>query len=636
MTSAKIGFGISLSSTDQLSHEEFLQQVDWAKSASKSLTRASDVATFCTALRKHALGAPHRGGSKKATSKTVQEKSSLWSKYAFDSSGSVSPLVGFWESFGVKPRRSVAGRKTSTTSRRNGSAGKKADPARLLKILSTEESLEPVDLLIVFEILHRVGTELPDDVLFAVWRKALVSAISLSTHFNEPAGNPAPEDQRLLILGELPLQAGLLFADVKGGSSVCKLGSQFLRTELLDQTDTDGTPNAELLERLSLWIACLVRATEWTHAFRFKLWSAETRGRFRDLVGIVAPFCRLDGKLALGNGSSHQVPSLMTSAYRVAGWKDKTAPADLVRDVKRFSEKPKKSKRTNKVRRRLRDNDDYPVTQSDWARVACMRSDWSPHSDTLIVAHHATEPMIDLAVLGDVLLSGAWDLSVSINGKPVELDDDWDCNCWYSDEDADYLELNQTLDNGVMIDRQLMLSRENHFAVFADCISGAKDARIEYASRLPLVKNAAAKQSKLSRECTLKVEGTRVRAFPLALPDDRVIGTPGQFGVSDGRLELKQVAIGGLYAPVVLDWDPKLSNKGADWRTLTVSHDGKMLKTDMAAGHRLRIGEQQVFFYRRIDESEEPHSVLGHHTMSETVIGMFDEIGEVDPIVIVE
>ncbi|MCH7988640.1 MAG: hypothetical protein IID46_05735 [Planctomycetes bacterium] len=508
----------------------------------------------------------------------------------------------------------------------------------MLQRLEWDEFPEPLVLLVLMEMLHRVGNELPDDILFPLWRKTLSLAVEFSANFDEPAGSDVPEDQRLLISGELPWEAGLLFADIKGAAKPAKSGSRFLRKELLDQTDSDGTPHAELLERLSLWIAPLVRATEWSQTFREKLWKADSRERFRSLVKIVAPFCRLDGRMALGNGSSHNVASLMSSASRLSGWREKSPPADLLRDVQKVAEKPKMHKRTNGVKRRRvkKSNADYPVTQSDWARVACLRSDWSLHSDTLIVAHHATKPMIELSVLGESLLSGSWDLEVSLNGKLLQLEDEWICNCWYSDEDADYLELNQTLDNGLLIDRQLLLSRENHFVLFADCISGAKTGRIRYLSRLPLVNGVVASANPSTREMTLKAGRQKARAFPLALPDDLVISTPGEFGLQGENLVLTQEAIGGLYAPVVIDWSPEHRRSYAEWRTLTVSENGSAVNSSSAAGHRLRIGDQQIFLYRRTNKSEEAHAVLGHHTTNETVIGKFDDFGDVDPILMVE
>lgn len=357
-----MSFGKPLPHFGQLDDGEFLKRVSWANSASPVLARAAaqgDVAAFCSALRKHALGTARAGGAKKVSSNRKSEKPSLWSRTAFPSTEQTSALIDFWNSFGSKASRPVAkgrSRKSQrgTSQRRSGKKTTQhhADLGRLLHTLESGVFSEPLLLLVLMEMLHRAGNELPDDILFPLWRKTLSLAVAFSTNLDEPAGSDVPEDQRLLISGELSWEAGLLFADVTGAAKLAKSGSRFLRKELLDQTDADGTPNAELLERLSLWIAPLVRSAEWSQAFRVKLWNADSRERFRSLVKILAPFCRLDGGMALGNGSSHNVASLLSSASRLSGWREKSLPADLLRDVEKVAEKPKTHRLTNGVKRR--------------------------------------------------------------------------------------------------------------------------------------------------------------------------------------------------------------------------------------------------------------------------------------------
>ncbi len=85
----------------------------------------------------------------------------------------------------------------------------------MVQMLETGELSEPLVLLVFMEMLHRAGNELPDDILFPLWRKTLSLAVEFSADLDEPAGSDVSEDQRLLILGELPWEAGLLFAGVK-------------------------------------------------------------------------------------------------------------------------------------------------------------------------------------------------------------------------------------------------------------------------------------------------------------------------------------------------------------------------------------------------------------------------------------
>jgi hypothetical protein len=218
----------------------------------------------------------------------------------------------------------------------------------------------------------------------------------------------------------------------------------------------------------------------------------------------------------------------------------------------------------------------------------------------------------------------------------VTLGYEWKSCCWFSDDDGDYFEIQQKLPGGVSIERQMLLPREGRFAILADCISGAGTARIDYRASLPAVPGAQFTSDTATRECRLSTSRRIVRAIPAALPCDRVQGTFGAFDAKDGRLHLEQTAVGGLFAPIVLDWNARRTRLPADWRTLTVVENMRVLKSDEASGHRVRLGEHTVLLYRAVRRSEEMRTVLGLHTPNETVIGLFDTDGDLTPLVMVE
>ena len=114
------------------------------------------------------------------------------------------------------------------------------------------------------------------------------------------------------------------------------------------------------------------------------------------------------------------------------------------------------------------------------------------------------------------------------------------------------------------------------------------------------------------------------------------MGTSGAFTESDGQLELQQMSLGGCYAPLVIDWAPQRRKSYVDWRTLTVTEMGSVVKGDQASAHRVRIGSHQLLIYRSLKQSEDLRACLGLHTDQETVIGTFDTDGEVSPLLIVE
>lgn len=568
-------------------------------------------------------------------------------------------LVGLWESFDGRPvSRGSAGRthRFGTNGRaaagRNGRANGLIPPrqagqtdlspaalkrlARWLEGTSDRTPVTPAELLVLNEILLEAGGDLPAHLHWRLWRTALTAADGVIGQSDSPAGHSAAADQRLVTAGELAWQAGLLFAGVKGASQWLNTGRRTIKTELLERTDTDGTPAAAILPRLTLWLASLVRAASWAERFRADLWDDESARRFHLLVRVAGGLCRGDGRLAM-SGVAGPAVFLLASAARLSGWRENSHLAKYLSDVENGQAETRSSLAGRAGRpAKSKGRSQRPVTQSDWARFACLRTGWTTDADVLAVAHHRDTPVLELSALGVPLVSGAWEIEVAIDGRPVRLPPEWSCICWFSDADGDYLELQACPARGVTIDRQVLLSRTARFALFADCISARRGARIDYVSRLPVVERAAAKPDRATRECGLKAPGVSARVFPLALPAERVMSTPGSFAALDGRLELRQTATGGLYAPVVIDWHPARRRSYTDWRRLTVSEDGRRLASDIACGHRLRIGGHQLLIYRSLKRSEQPRAVLGHHTLHETVIGRFTPGGGVEPILLVE
>jgi hypothetical protein len=238
-----------------------------------------------------------------------------------------------------------------------------------------------------------------------------------------------------------------------------------------------------------------------------------------------------------------------------------------------------------------------------------------------------------MAFGGTTLLAGNWEIDLQIDGRPVEPAD-WSCVCWYSDGDGDYLEL-QTRPAGVRVERQIFLSRTDDFALLADAVRADGNSKIEITSRLPLSPDCASLAQSHTRECRLLCGGAAARVFPLALNCSRVEGTAGRLSATDGRLELNQSGLGGVYAPLMLDWHRGRRRSSAGWRRLTVALGGVAVPLGEAAGFLLEVGPSKWLIYRSLSRTLEPRSVLGQHTMYETLVGRFVG-GDVEPIVQVE
>jgi len=254
--------------------------------------------------------------------------------------------------------------------------------------------------------------------------------------------------------------------------------------------------------------------------------------------------------------------------------------------------------------------------------------------DQLLIDYN-TDLILQLRLGNRVVLDCPWNIEVQVDQVPVPVDGEWHSVCWNTDEDADYLELHMTTSRGMTVECQCIFSRIEPWVMLAVKVSRARGKRVDVTSvwRTPL-KVVAGEAG--TRE--LRTAGTPgVRIFPLALPQETVVGTTGSFSFANSELKLHQACAGtGLYAPVLLDWDLAHRRIPANWRTLTVTEDSRVLPPDEAAGHRLRVGAMQLLLYHALQPAHEARAVLGHNTRYETMIGRFKPSGDVDSILAIE
>lgn len=479
-----------------------------------------------------------------------------------------------------------------------------------------------------------------------VWRLVMTRSAELAAYLSEPLTCELTPDRRLLVTGELPWLLGLLFGDFDGVTEFKQLGQQSLRNELIELTDSDGTPAVTLLPVLLSWLASFARSVEVGQVLQEPLLEGEARFRFEDLLAKSVLLLDRNGEL-LGstfpttNGTT--VVSLLLRAAELAGLDKLSLAAESLRHRQHIAaggapDKFRSDTYSEVPEERLIVTDtDLPATQSDWASWACLRNWWNATANTAIVKHDGRDVTLQLSLLGVPVIDGTWGLNVRLDGQPISWTDGWKCSCWSSDTDMDYLELQLDIPDGSMLCRQIMLSRKDHFLVLADSVANAGRHRIDFESTLPLRHGVRAKSDKETREVQLATSDVKVRCFPLALPDDRLHSTVGEFDAARGELRLTQAATSeSLYAPIVLDWSPDRASQEAEWRTLTVTEEGRKVAAWEAAGHRLRLGKLHLVVYRSLNANNEFRAVLGLHTDKESVIAQFDDKGYVLPIVSVD
>ena len=629
MAEEQLAFGGEVESTAELDNCQYLTQVAWRPSADKRLTSAAsqgDIATFAKHLRKQLRGVSQRSGKSGVTSALLQP---LWSKRAFDADHEQ------WSNLLQKLHKQVTSSKSDAkrTSEVNNLVARELAAGGPF-------AGGPAGLLAWMTILSEVGDLLSDDVLVSVWRQTQEASRRLSMG-DEEFDADAP-DQQLLVQGELPWRSGLLFSSVKGAGKCRKAGQSCLRRELEGMTDGDGTPHARLLHRLPLTLAVFVRSMQAGLAAGEKLWSSASAERFEMLVERVSSLSLPDGRTALSNGASFAPASLMKSATMLSGLSKRQPSASRLLGMPDDAEIVGKKSRSkaHKVARPKRvprfDKDESPSSQSDWAELACMRNNWQVGSDSCVIAHHESQPQVLLTAFEHSLIDGDWRTTVSQNGEFLSDDVSWECVCWFSDKDVDYIEL-QSKGGDVSFFRQVLLSRTDHWAMFADGLIGKEAAKYELTTQLPLADGVMTDRSERTREMGISQGKLKAKVYPLALDQQRVANAHGALTDDDASLTLRQTVTGkSVYAPMVIDWSPDRRKCEFQWRRLTVAEDGRSVPPDLASGFRLRIGKHQWLIYRSFHEGETARTVLGHHSPHETVIAEFPVSGDVEPLVMVE
>ncbi len=617
---------------NSLNDTEFLQALAWERGADpdlKGAAGAGDVdavqSALLAALRPQTTGRESALGCGALT---------LWSLAAFPDE---APLGKLLASVAGLPNKARAGQQRATN-KAPKTLAQRVEP--LLRRLTTEEDNDeaspPVSLFAIvaaLEVLALAGARLRPEQLWKLWRHSLSQVVQLiRPNTDEDAHDPSlPADVQLIERGELPFVAGVLFGDVAGAADLVKAGRKALARSLSENADSDGTPRAEVIERLPLWLAPLIRASLIAKQFDVKLWTNDQERTLMSVVERAIPLCRPDGRLALSNGLSLQPLPVLAAAAELFHLPEISPEGGYLQSVKRVI--------AGQPARRVRNDGvvTMPSNQSDWARFALLRSDWSMNADSVAVAHHRQFPQIDVTTAGKPLLHGDWTLELKLGDAVVELAEEWSCVCWQSDPDADYIELQMRGPGKLRVERIIMLSRRERFLLLADSIAGAPPGRIEYRATLPLADDILVRLDTPTREAQLTMRGFKARVFPLAVAQDRVQSSPHEFTATEDRLTLKQVAQGeGLFAPVLLDWHPDRTRADVQWRSLTVTEDGRVIGPDIAAGHRIKLGDLQLLVFRSLKTTGESRAVLGHHTHNETVIARVDKKGDIDPILLVE
>ena len=286
------------------------------------------------------------------------------------------------------------------------------------------------------------------------------------------------------------------------------------------------------------------------------------------------------------------------------------------------------------------DLDDLPdaSVESEWSMLAVLASGWGNSSNRVAVDYSRAEMGIEVEASGRVLVSGDWETKVQHNGQVLEPVDDWEQQCWHSDEECDFLDLTIEMTGGVRIERQLLLGKEDGFLMLADVLHGPEASEWNYQASLPLFGGTSFEGEEETRDGRLlDAKGnSRVTVMPLALAEWRVERRFGELEMVDQSLRLSQLMQGArLCCPLWIDLQSRRSSRPRTWRQLTVAESLKPVLPEVAVGYRVQVGDAQWMSYRSLAPKAN-RTVLGQNTAAEMLMGRFRRSGEFEEILAVD
>lgn len=635
-------------SWSELADSEFLQAVSWKRGAAPEMVlaaRKGDVPAFVSAL-----AANWQPDEETDIAPPLAPCRAIWSLPAFETSAREQTLA--------EALTAVA----TTRSKRTAKKTSRTLPVDPLETWWQHAKLQTAALstweyLALLEMLPSRITRLTIPTAFAIWRTLLTVASDLTrlAHVRDPKSTSAARQAELARYGvladpfldlsllrncELPWLAGVVFSSIKGSDKLRQAGADLLEHELVERTDDHGAPHADLLPRLPMWLAVSTRILQTAERQQITLWDADAAELYRSMIEKIAPLIRPDGQIALSHVQVPEPRQFVEEVLNASGWSETDAALRALftlpkRGVKQTgSSKIAAAPAPPTPRRAPLEICIAPTNQSDDAGWAVMRTHWGAHADRITVTHDQPAMNIELTVQGQPVLEGEWYSEISSGKTTTPFRGEWTCVCWQTDQDADYIEMQYYVRGVVRAERQILLSRTRQFCFLAEALADIRADQFAYRTRLPLVSGIAGTTGASTREVKLEAGGVPVRVFPIALPDQHVFSTPGRF---TAELSFQTTASGSAwYNPILIDWSPARRSAAAVWKSLTVAEEQKVVKPECAAGHRIKVGNQQWLIYRSLRQSIEPRSVLGHQTRFETVIGSVESNGDITPLMLVE
>ncbi|MEA1950858.1 MAG: hypothetical protein U9N87_05705, partial [Planctomycetota bacterium] len=346
--------------------------------------------------------------------------------------------------------------------------------------------------------------------------------------------------------GELALTLAYLFPEINVCRKLARQARAVLSVGLVDLLDGQGMPQAQELPMLRPLLASWTRCRAMGATMKKGCFNSAAEDQYQWLIRQSLRMSRPDGSrvfsqscdAARGDAAKAETVDLETRRCRDLFTAALLFGDDDDRDIAAAA-LPKWFKKPGML--------ELPEAayHSEWSSTSVLRPDWSAGGARLTALFDGRSGVdIELSSGKNVVFSGPWQWQVSLGGKTLEALSDWEEICWVSDEDADYVELEMALTEDVVLQRHILMARDDGFLLLADSVlcdeETAKKPKIEYRATLPLAAEMNFQPAEETHEAMLASSKKNLaQILPLAFPEWRESDSPGSLKQTSDGLELK-------------------------------------------------------------------------------------------------
>lgn len=475
-----------------------------------------------------------------------------------------------------------------------------------------------LELLACTHALPQLTSVLDADLWWRILDKVMSHAIdATSTNFEKKIFEQG-------LAGELPLTLAYIFPELKACRDLGKAAVQVIDEGMQLLTDGEGLVKVDQLLHLRALLACWTRSQAMIQATDGWKLSSDAYTQYQWTVRHLLRFTRADGTQTLASGLSGVYNKHL---YQTALAQGKDEEDDVIAHLTLPNAKGKASEWQLP----------YPSYESTWSEFAYLRADWHRTSPRFAVRHDLEPLIVELESREDVLLSGAWDTKITVDGFVLSPTSNWEQVGWLADDDGDYLELEQEWTEGVRLQRLFFMAREDDFLWAMDSVLLTDPAqKIEYQAHPPLTPQAQIGLAEETNEVFLDLPKSKATLLPVGINEWQSDSSLGKFGMVEDKLTLRQTGSGkALVAPMFFDLAKKGQGKPLTWRQLTVAEKLVIQPRDRAVAYRVQTANGHWVFYRSLTEKAS-RTFLGVNLISEAVVARLDENGDIEKLLEVQ